>query len=131
MQQKKSPAMLIVGLCVVLGAAYFVNATAFFTKPLLPPPAEAPKAPDAAEASAIAKQASERMREQVKKGGGAQAGPEGETVASGIPAEPAIFPPKVQRYNPQYNETSTSGQWYRDDSAVNERGEKVREDRGF
>lgn len=130
MQQKKSPAMLIVGLCVVLGASYFVNATAFFTKPLLPPPPPKAEAPTADQAAEVTRQAREQMAKQAK-GTGAQAGPEGEPTASGIPAEPAIFPPKVQRYDPQFNETSTSGQWYNEESAVKEKGEKVREDRGF
>lgn len=124
MKNKKSNAMWGVTLVVVIGTAFFLNATNFLTKPLLP---EAPKQSEA-QGSVSASQTRNELATQVKS---RETNEEGAPIDSGIPSKPAIFKAKAEIYKPTYNETSTSSQWYRDENVVNEKGEKVREERGF
>lgn len=132
MQKKKSPVMLVVAVCLVFGFAYFMNATSFFTRPLLP---EQPQQPEPApQTQASTEEATAQTRTAMKdalrnRGGRDQEDAEGR--AEGIPDKPAIFVPRIERFEPTFNETSTSAQWYRDESEVDDRGEKVRAERGF
>ncbi|MFM9872107.1 MAG: hypothetical protein ACKVQS_01425 [Fimbriimonadaceae bacterium] len=129
MKARKSNAMWGVTLFLILGFAYFLNATDFLSKPLFP---EAPKketnaaGPSAAETKNMM---ATKLREnrQPKEEGEAPVDPAGAT----IPSEPAIFKPKQERYEPTVNETSTSAQWWNKNNAVEVKGEKVKKDRGY
>jgi hypothetical protein len=129
MKAKKSNAMWGVTLFLILGFAYFLNATDFLSKPLFP---EAPKQ-DANATGPSAAETKDMMAKQLRESRQATAEGEAppETGAVSIPSEPAIFKPKQQRYNPTYNETSTSAQWWNKNGAVEQKGEKVKKDRGY
>lgn len=119
-----------VTLFLILGFAYFLNATDFLSKPLSP---EAPKQ-DGKSAGPSVAQTSESMKEHLKKsknpGTIEAASPDGE-VSQGIPSEPAIFKKKEQRYKPAYNPTSTSSHWDDEESYNELKSEEVKKERGF
>jgi hypothetical protein len=129
MKTRKSGAMWGVVLTLVIGLAFFLNATNFLTKPLLP---EAPKQSAQKAPEVTANQTRQQLRDQVKgrMTSPAEEGPGGQ-AGSGIPAKTALFKPKQQAYVPTYNETSTSSQWDNDENIVKQKGEEVKKERGF
>ena len=130
MQKKKSPFMLAAAVVLIFMFALFVNVTQMFTRPLLPDrPKEAPKAPDATEAQK--KDNLSHLKSSLKRETMDPQGGDPEALFKGIPPEPVILIAKVEKYTPQFNETQTSGQWYRPNSQEVVRTEKVRKERGF
>lgn len=130
MQKKKSPFMLGAVIVVVFMGALFVNMTQMFTRPLFPEqPKEAPKAPDASEQtkkSNLQGLKGSMTREAMNVEGEAKP-----ATFTGIPPEPVIIVAPSEKYTPTFNETQTSGQWYRENSQEVARADKVRKDRGF
>ncbi|MBA4291672.1 hypothetical protein C0431_01755 [bacterium] len=125
MKTRKSGAMWGVVLTLVIGLAFFLNATNFLTKPLLP---EAPKQAEN-KPSISQNDTKTQLANQVRSRRGGQ---EGEDMPTdGIPEKTALFKPKQQTYVPQYNETSTSSQWDNDENIVKQKAEEVKEERGF
>jgi|GEM_PF-3441973 len=130
MKAKKSNAMWGVGLFLILGVLYFLNATDFLSKPLFP---EAPKQ-DTAQAGPTKEQTNSMLTERVKKNRiqVVEPGQEGRAPAqTGIPSTAAIFKPKEQKYKPVPNETATSAQWYKKDNYVDKQSENVKKKRGY
>lgn len=52
-------------------------------------------------------------------------------VSAGLPEEPAILIPKVERRQETVNESATSSHWYRDGSNTKATGEEVKEKRSI
>ncbi len=132
MKAKKSNAMWGVVLFLILGFAYFLNATDFLSKPLFP---TAPKQAEGA-AGPTATQSSEMMKQQIAKNRSPQnpeeeGGPQRPSQPEGVPSEPAIFKPKRQRNQPVPNETSTSAHWDAKDSYVEKASEDLKKKRGY
>lgn len=130
MKAKKSNAMWGVGLFLILGVLYFLNATEFLSKPLFP---EAPKQ-DTAQAGpteAQLKGSIEGKLAENRAPKNAEGRPDMESQPQGIPSEAAIFKPKQARYQPTPNETATSAQWYKKDNYVDKQSENVKKKRGY
>jgi hypothetical protein len=130
MKAKKSNAMWGVMLFLILGFAYFLNATDFLSKPLFP---EAPKQDDKAGGPSVA-QTNEAIRGKLQQNrvpASEDGSPAAPTPPQGIPAQAAIFKPKVKRYDPVVNETATSAQWYKKDNYIDEKAKEVKEKRGY
>lgn len=128
MKNRKSSAMWGVAIVLILGLAYFMNATSWLTKPLFPaapkPAAQTGDGPTEAQTSASLMNAEKSRTMQMR-------GEEGGEADAGNPAEPAIFKKKVQAYKPQPNPTSTSSQWWDDDGYVEKQREETEKQRGF
>ncbi|QYK52143.1 MAG: hypothetical protein KF824_07715 [Fimbriimonadaceae bacterium] len=127
MRNKKSPAMMIVAAVVILGFAFFLNATSFMTRPLLP---EAPK--EQAEQRKISESDSKNMlKASLSRGGDTERTGAMPSSSSSVPDEPAILKPKTKRYDPQLNPTSTAAHWWDDDGVLQKQSEETRKKRGF
>ena len=126
MKSQKSGAMWGVSLVLIIGGAYFMTATNFLTKPLLP---EAPKEDKTSQALS-----KDQVKQGLKQGLASNSSRkvEGEDLAdAGLPKEPAIFKTKVQPYKPVPNETSTASQWYKEEGYLEKKKEEVQKKRGF
>lgn len=129
MRNKKSPAMMIVAAVLILGFAFFLNATSFMTRPLLP---EAPK--EQAEAPKMSSSDSKEMLSRALKPrteDGLETPSTSLDGGGGIPDKPAILKPKVERFEPTLNPTSTAAHWWDDDGVLQKQSEETREKRGF
>jgi len=129
MRNKKSPAMMIVAAVLILGFAFFLNATSFMTRPLLPEaPKEQPDAPKMSSADSK-RMLTESLKPRTEDGTEApSSSPDG---GGGIPETPAILKPKVVRFEPTVNPTSTAAHWWDDDGVLQKQSEETRKKRGF
>ncbi len=129
MRNKKSPAMMIVAAVLILGFAFFLNATSFFTRPLLP---EAPPEQKQPETKMTANDSRSMLANSLRSKTDGRTLVAGENpLPEGIPKEPAILKPKVERYEQKPNPTSTSARWWDEDNNVQKQSEETREKRGF
>lgn len=124
MKKRKSTVMWGVALVLIFGFVFFLNATSFMTRPLFPKAAESHED--------HGHQVSEsQSREQMKQALASRRGEQGTQEASDLPNRPAILKPEFKRTEPIENETSTSGQWWRPEGRVEQKGEEIRKKRGF
>ena len=128
MQKKKTSTTAIAGVAlIVCGILGFnitngtINLDAFKKKEVVQAPGFVPN-----NSPVLAKKENAEALKVSASPDGAPMDGTGETT---IPDYPAIFPPKHVRFNVAANPTVTSGQWWKDDAAVNEEGQKVRKDR--
>lgn len=135
MKQKKFPVMWVVAIVVGLTLIFVMNATGgrinfaglFAPKPKPEAQQQVAAASKEETKNVLANQVASLNKSDSDRSQPSPIEPPGQ--AGGLPEEPAIFIPEMQRFEQTPNDSATSNQWYRDGSYVKDESEEVKKNR--
>jgi hypothetical protein len=133
MQKKKTPVAAISFIALVFVAFAMGNITGFFNNPAAffqPKPQAPPEAPEEKKETEKPKPGNELAKAQAERA--RTMGPNARRAdgeADGVPPEPSILFPKVNKFKPTVNDSNISAQWYREESRQKERAARLERER--